>query len=418
MSESSVHQRDPMPARPALSGVLAGLCLTELVSWGLLYYAFPVLAPSISDDTGWSPQLVAAGFSLGLIVSALLGVVVGRHIDRHGPRMLMTAGSLLAVVGLLIVASSQHPVMFMVGWLVSGSAMAGTLYPPAFAALARWFEGQKQIQAFAALTLVAGLASTVFAPLVTFLDAHVGWRETYVWAALGLLMLTVPAHWLLLRRSWPAEKHSRPGNASHEYVRKVASTRQFRMLVSGLSLASLAMYAALITLVPLVLERGHGPSVAAWVLGIGGVGQIVGRLFYTAMSAKLSLRTRTFLVFAFVVAGTAALAFFSGPLILLIAFSVVAGIGRGLATLLQATAIPDRWGTQSYGHISGILSMAVLLAMAAGPWTGSFLAEATGSYQNAFLVFTGLATVGAILMVLSTRPRATPGPELIAADLR
>lgn len=410
MLDRSVHQRDPMPLRPALSGVLAGLCFTELVSWGLLYYAFPVLAPNISDDTGWSPQLVSAGFSLGLIASALLGVVVGRHIDRHGPRMVMTVGSLLAAVGLVIVASSQHPVMFTVGWLVSGSAMAGTLYPPAFAALARWFKGRKQVQAFAALTLVAGPASTVFAPLVTFLDAHLGWRETYMWAALGLLVLTVPTHWILLRRSWPAEQHSEPGKSSQEYVRKVVSTTQFRMLLSGLALVSLAMYAALITLVPLILERGHSPSVAAWVLGIGGVGQIVGRLFYTAMSTRLSLSTRTFIVFTFVVAGTAALAFISGPLALLISFSVIAGIGRGLATLLQATAILDRWGTQSYGHISGILSMAVLLAMAAGPWAGSFLAETTGSYQNAFIVFTGLASAGAILMVLSTRPRPTPDP--------
>jgi hypothetical protein len=34
--------------------VLAVLGLTQTVSWGVLYYAFPVLAPSISRDTGWS----------------------------------------------------------------------------------------------------------------------------------------------------------------------------------------------------------------------------------------------------------------------------------------------------------------------------------------------------------------------------
>ena len=33
--------------------MLLVLCLTEITSWGVLYYAFPVLAPSISDDTGW-----------------------------------------------------------------------------------------------------------------------------------------------------------------------------------------------------------------------------------------------------------------------------------------------------------------------------------------------------------------------------
>ncbi|XPP25627.1 MAG: MFS transporter [Leucobacter sp.] len=409
MTGSTIAESTPVPAKPALGAILAGLCVTELVSWGLLYYAFPVLAPSISADTGWSPQLVSAGFSLSLMVSAVCGVLVGRHIDRYGPRVLMTVGSLLAAVGVMTIAAAQHPVMFYIGWVVVGAAMAGTLYPPAFAALARWFTGQKQIQAFAALTLVAGLASTVFAPLVTFLDAEVGWRVTYLWAGAGLLAITVPTHWILLRRTWPEETQSGTGSvATNDYVRRVVSTTRFRLLIGGLALTSLAMYAALITLIPLMLERGLSASAAAWVLGIGGAGQVFGRLIYTAVSVRLSLATRTFTVFAFVTAGTAAMAFVSGPLGLLIAFSVIAGIGRGVATLLQATAIPDRWGTKSYGHISGILSMAVLLAMAVGPWAGSFLAEVTGSYENAFLVFTGMASAGTVLMVLSTRPSVPP----------
>ncbi len=78
-------------------GALAVLCVTEITSWGVLYYAFPVLAPSISADTGWSVSAVTGAFSAGLGVSAPAGIVVGRLLDRWGPRWVMTAGSLLGV---------------------------------------------------------------------------------------------------------------------------------------------------------------------------------------------------------------------------------------------------------------------------------------------------------------------------------
>ncbi|HJF75548.1 MAG TPA: MFS transporter, partial [Brevibacterium linens] len=76
--------------------------MTEIVSWGLLYYAFPVLVPRISSDTGWSSVAVTSAFSVALAVSALAGVPVGRFIDRHGPRLVMTAGSGLGVVTLVV----------------------------------------------------------------------------------------------------------------------------------------------------------------------------------------------------------------------------------------------------------------------------------------------------------------------------
>ena len=85
--------------------------------------------------------------------------------------------------------------------MLVGVAMAGTLYPPAFAALTRW-GGARRVRALTTLTLVAGLASTVFVPLATALDAWLGWRTAYV-VLLGVLALvTVPLHWWGLDRPW------------------------------------------------------------------------------------------------------------------------------------------------------------------------------------------------------------------------
>jgi MFS family permease len=135
--------------------VLAVLCVTEVISWGVLYYAFPVLSGRIAADTGWSPPALAAAFSAALVVSGLTGIVVGRWIDRHGPRWLMTVGSATTVAALVGIALSPTLLWFTAAWLLVGGAMSAVLYPPAFAALTRW-AGSRRIEALTLLTLAGG----------------------------------------------------------------------------------------------------------------------------------------------------------------------------------------------------------------------------------------------------------------------
>ncbi|MGW4589668.1 MFS transporter, partial [Amycolatopsis thermoflava] len=145
-------------SRAGLRRVLVTLCVTEITSWGVLYYAFPVLATDIARATGWSPSWITAGFSGGQLVAALAGIPVGRWLDRHGPRWLMTGGSVLAVPAVVAIATAQNLGWFVAAWLLAGVAMGATLYPPAFAALTRWY-GPRRVGALTVVTLVAGLAS-------------------------------------------------------------------------------------------------------------------------------------------------------------------------------------------------------------------------------------------------------------------
>ncbi|SJN11166.1 integral membrane transport protein [Leucobacter sp. 7(1)] len=388
--------------RPRLGVVLTVLCVTEVVSWGLLYYAFTVLAPAIGADTGWAPMGITAAFSGALAVSAVTGIPVGKVIDRHGPRGVMTGGSLLAVAGLIVVALAPNVWVFAGGWLLTGAAMAGTLYPPAFAAITGWFT-RRRLGALATLTLAAGLASTIFAPITAAAVEVLGWRGTYLAAAGVLLAVTVPLHAWALHRPWPALHETRSEHAEpvQAYAARVVRSSRFVLLTAGLAVVSLAMYAALIAIVPLMLERGLGMQSAAWVLGLGGLGQVAGRLLYTAVAARASLLTRTAVVFALVTVSTAALAVVPGPSTVLVGLSILAGVGRGIATLLQATAITDRWGPRAYGHLSAVMGVAVLLATAIAPWAGTFLAWAAGSYATGFAVLAGIAAVGTILLLLS-----------------
>src|SRR5437588_12638875 len=97
--------RRPASSSGALTGrvyygwvLVATLGITETISWGVLYYAFSVFLQPMQTDLGWSRGATTGAFSLALVVSGLAAIPVGRWLDRHGARLLMSGGSCLGVV--------------------------------------------------------------------------------------------------------------------------------------------------------------------------------------------------------------------------------------------------------------------------------------------------------------------------------
>lgn len=388
--------------------VLVVLCVTEITSWGVLYYAFPVLAPTIAADTGWSIPSVTAAFSAGLVVSALVGIPVGRLLDRHGPRWLMTAGSVVAVPATLLIAAAGSFPAFVAAWLLAGVAQAATFYPPAFAALTRWW-GSDRVRALTGLTLVAGLASTVFAPLSAALLEPFGWRGTYVVLAVVLGVITIPAHLFGLRGAWPdpvsdpAPEGAAPAVVDDDPDR-IRRSRAFVLLVVSITLGAFTGFAVTVNQVPLLLERGMSTDLAAWALGLGGLGQVLGRLAYGPLVRRSTVRGRAVAVMAGLAVATVLLAVLPGPVWALIAAAMLAGAARGIFTLLQATALSDRWHPRVYGRLNGILSAPVMIAVAISPWAGSALAGPLGGYPEVFVLLAGAAALAAVLAI-GTLPR-------------
>ncbi|MEV6314132.1 MFS transporter [Streptomyces sp. NPDC051776] len=381
---------------------LPALCATQITSWGIVYYAFPVLNPRITAATGWSAGATTAAFSLALAVSGLAGIRVGRVLDHRGPRTVMTVGSILGSLSLLMVAAAPNLFVFYAGWTLAGLAMASTFYQPAFAALTRWW-APDHIRALTIVTLAGGLASTVFAPLTAALADHLSWRATYAVLAGILALVTVPAHALALKAPWPqAPPASTPGPRGAAVV---ARSHPFLMLAAAFTLSAFALYAVVVALVPLLLERGYSTSQAAWALGLGGAGQTLGRTLYATLARHTGVTTRTVALIVLGGVTTAALALIPGPYVLLIALSVAAGAVRGNLTLLQATAVTDRWGTAQYGRLSGILAAPGMTAAALAPFAGAALSGPLGGYPALFLTLAGLSVVAAGLAVGShTRP--------------
>lgn len=385
----TAHSIDATPRpvwRTRAWGIVGALSVTETVSWGVLYYAFVAFLVPMQRDLGYSAAQLTGAFSLALGVSALAGVLVGRHLDRHGPRPLMTAGSVAGVA--LVVGWSQVDglVAFYALWVAIGLVMATVLYEPAFTVLAKHFhDARERRRAMTAMTLVAALASFIFLPLSQALIDAYGWRDALLVLATVLAVTTIPLHGLVLR---PAAAPGREPPPSAPAGAALRSPR-FWLLSAAFVLAALATIAMTVFAIPFLLERGHSPAFAAFAVGLIGISQIPGRVLFARVHAH------PWNVFALIGLGVAVVVAFESTATVLVGL-VLLGMGNGMATLSRATAIADLYGAAAYGTIASVAGGLNTAARAAGPFLAAIYAAVVG-YSTLLWTLVALAAVAAAL---------------------
>src|SRR5260370_24123118 len=211
--------------------------------WGATYVVAAVLGRELQDALGISAELVFAGITVMFAVGALLSPRIGKIVGRGGARRIMTAGSLVYALSLAGLAAAQGPVSYFACWALMGVASALALSTPSSIAIVQ-VAGPRARQAIALLTIVGGLASTVFWPLGGVLDAALGWRQTLLLYAAVHLLACAPIHWLILPREPPTHPVA-SGSAPATGRRAPADRRHaFLLLTSSLAFAASAFTAA------------------------------------------------------------------------------------------------------------------------------------------------------------------------------
>ncbi len=378
------------------SGLRLGtLAAGQVVSWGILYYGLIVAAPAIADETGWPLTGVMLAFSAGLVVSAAAGVVVGRWLDDRGPRLVMTTGAMVAAAGLVVVSAAPNLGVFGLGWVLCGVAQAAVLYQAAFTVITRRY-GDRRRGPMTILTLAGGLASTVFAPIVATLLSVTDWRAAFLLLAVALAVITVPLHWCFLEREWPPVPALRSDEHEHT-VRSVLRTRRFWLLEASVIAITIALFSVTLAVIPLYLEKGLSYELAAWALGLLGAGQVVGRLLYAVIPHRIPPWVHLVVVAMLAAILLVLMAIVPGPPWLLVVIGVAAGAVRGGQTLVQASAVADRWGTRNYGAINGVFAAPITVTAALAPTIGPVVANAVGSYAVMAGVMAGIAVLAAFL---------------------
>jgi sugar phosphate permease len=229
----------PFRVRPFYGWLMvSGLGVTELVSWGVLVYAFSVLVVPMRAELGWSTAQLNAAYATGVIVSGILAIPVGRVLQSHGARGVMTVGTVATVLMLTLWSAVESIPVFFCVFVIGGFAMATTLYEPVFAVTAAWFDRHRP-GAVLVLTVFGGLASAVFIPLTAALVNWLGWRDALL-ALAGIAALTgLPVHALLVRRR-PADLglHQTVPACLRPHHRTISPGMQGRRCVAGRSASS------------------------------------------------------------------------------------------------------------------------------------------------------------------------------------
>jgi MFS family permease len=271
--------------------VAASLAITELTSWGILFYSFSVMVTPMRADLGWSAGTVTGAFAAAFLIAGISAVPVGRLVDRYGSRGVMTVGSCLGVAMLVLWSRVTSPIEFYLLWAGLGVASAMVFYEPAFAATATWFSSKRRL-AVTIVTVGGALASVVFVPVATWLVLQVGWRGAVFDLALILAAVTIPLHFGVVRRRsrGPADAvaASRPLQ-----VGQILRLPGFWRISTAFGLSAFTWVAMATYLIPYLVSHHYGAPFAAAIVGLMGASQIVGRLLLLVVHRWLGDRWTT-----------------------------------------------------------------------------------------------------------------------------
>nr|WP_233287171.1 MFS transporter [Bradyrhizobium oropedii] len=380
--------------------------MAQLISWGATYYLIGGFGEQISADLGWGRDIVYGGFAAALLMMGVVSPLAGRCVDRRGGREVMVAGALINAAGCAGLALSHQIGSYFVSWIVLGLGMRLTLYDAAFAALAR-IGGPEARRAMSGITLLGGLAATVFWPLGHTLSEHFGWRIA-VLAYAGFALLTIPLHLLIPNKRFAGVPSS--GVAAPKQPR-AASRRQlaaagglYAVIMTGANFLNAGMSAHMIAVLS---GLGLTVTVAVWIATLRGIGQSAARLCEVLFGGRLDPLALNLMACLIMPLSFIAGLFSGTSKEMGIAFALLYGACNGILTITRGTLPLILFDHRSYGTLVGRLIVPSFILPAAAPLVYAIVIDRFGD-ASALYLSTGLAmmTLVAAAMLKLLFPRA------------
>jgi MFS family permease len=365
-----------------MMGAVLALGITQITGWGTSYYCLGVLAGPISQDTGWSRGFVFLGFTVALLAMGLVSAAVGRAIDRHGARAVMTLGTVLVSAGLFALAHVHGQAAYLAVWVFLGLGMRLCLYDAAFAALVQVVPSRGRM-AISYLTLFGAFASSVFWVVGHALEEQVGWRQTLVLFALINLAVCLPLHWLGLARresagGAAATTGAPPGSPDGPPLEGRTRSIAIALFALIMSLNGFVFGVISVQLVPLLEAAGLATAAAVWVASMKGVAQFGGRVVEIAFARNLRAITVGRIAVGILPPSLLLLLTGTGSLPMVVAFTLLMGASQGVITIVRGAVPLALFGAKGYGAVLGAIATPVLVVNAASPTAFAWIVDRWG----------------------------------------
>ncbi|WP_315807094.1 MULTISPECIES: MFS transporter [unclassified Bradyrhizobium] len=379
--------------------------------------AFSLFFPPILSEFGWERGITAGAFSFGFVISGIVSPLIGRLMDRTGPRAVMELGVALMAGGLLLAPLTSQPwhLYVTIGVMVgAGSVCLGYSGQSLF--LPNWFIRRRGLAIGVAFAGV-GIGSVTLLPWVQHMIAETGWRTACT--AMGLLVLIVLAPINLLLRKKPDELGLRPDGdavplasaakpvsnivdpawaAVDWTLPRALRTMRFWWLAIGYFFGLYIWYAVQVHQTKYLLEIGFSPNVAVWALGAVSLLGIPGQIALGHVSDRIGREAVWVLsCVGFAICFAALIALKASPTLLLVYVMVASQgvLGYGLTSVMGAVVLEIFQGPH-FGAIFGTIMLIGLCGGAAGPWVTGVLYDLTASYTAGFAIAIAACLVSAV----------------------
>ncbi len=383
----------------------------QAVGIGILI-TFGVFFKPLLVDFEWSRATLSGAQSLAMLVSGILGILIGRLSDRLGPRMVMSVAAFFLGLGLLLMSGLNHVwQLFFFYSVIFGIGLSAVDIIP-LSTTARWFIRRRGIMT-GIVKVGTGAGQRVIPLVASLLIAGYGWRISYVIIGAAAMVLLIFIGQLLRRD--PAQMGLLPdGNKELQtqssrltetdfYIREALRTWQFWTICFTFLATMFGLLMIMVHIVPHVTDIGISSTTAAGILSaIGGI-SMVGRLVTGIAIDRIGNRLSMIICLILLILALLWLQL-AGELWMFYLFAVVYGFGHGGLFTVISPIVAEYFGIRSHGVLFGIVFCSAMVGGAIGPVIAGHIFDTTGSYSLAFWIST---SVGALALVLILTLRKT-----------
>lgn len=367
------------------------LSVSQLIGWGTFYYAFSLFVDPLHDTFGWSTGEINNALTIGFVTWAVTSPFVGSALDHFGGSKVMSFGSAVGSISLLIWALSSSLYMLYGAWFLMGIAMASALYKPAFYVLTMAYPYQYK-KVITWLTLAGGFASTIFIPLVELAIRNIGWHYSLLAMACCNLLISLPIHiWKL-----PNNKNDDQSSSS---IKRIFDLKLFKedgfkvQTFWGLNLWFIILNSVTTSItflfIPLLSEIGTEKGTIIFTFSMIGPMQVIGRFIMMWFDENLHALKVGTIVTLLAPIGIGIAVIFPQSLMALMLFAIFFGTSKGIMTIIKGTIVAEEMDISVYARTNGWLSLFSMLSKATVPTAMAGIWALTGSPVQT-LAFIGL----------------------------
>lgn len=410
--------------------ILAAAIVFQALMVGIVFYGFSVWGTPWLKDFNTSHFMVTVANAGATIATGILMLFAGRMMDRYPMRWIIIIGTLLLVLGMVLVsmATSMWQIILLYTTLIaSGYALSTTLAGQVLAV--KWFPDRVGF-AVGMAALGSSFGGIVMPPLLGKLLVLYGWRDANLMLAALVAVVVVPMVWLVVR--FPRDGEGRVAKPSADAQAAAAAGKQEEpwgfvevlreptFWIIGLAClgTTLASYSFITSVGTYAHDLGIDTERMSYLFPVLAAAGIVGRLVLGALADKVDTRYLYWVATAIIWA-TLLLTLDTPDYLTLIAIAGLIGLGAGGLLPICCVMVEQKFGARSFPRVMGMATPFFSFSAAFGPMISALIRDRTGDYRIAFGVYLAVLPVAAVIMFfLHKRPmqRRTPMAMPLAAE--